>query len=70
MKECKELFPCPTREISADELAAVNDDSATDAYKTPFKTHLQDATEAVVDAAWGTTNGRRYLKQQRQLKDE
>jgi hypothetical protein len=64
------LFPRPSGEISADGLDAINDDSATDAYKDPFKTHLQDATEAVLDAAWGTSEGRRYLKQQRQLKDE
>ena len=56
-------------EVSAKDLTTLDDRTVVEAWKVPWENngHLSDATDDIIDAAWGIQDGRRNLRQMKNI---
>ena len=76
-KDLKSLYPRPegydgqkNGTPDGDDLPKeLNDDHVVMAYKVPWESygHLKDATDDITDAVWGIQDGRRDIRQQKEI---
>lgn len=73
-KDLTDLFPHPSERDgsrpSGDEVQSRLDKGVVDAFKEPWDEHLADATDDVIDAVWGVTEGQRMVRELKKLPEK